>query len=110
MKGRLAWRTSAILSAAVLSLAGRCAPAFASATLSWDPNPADGIQGGAGTWNTSNTSWNSAGSPVTWTNSHNDAALCGGFNPGSVQITAAITASAIDGSFFANTPRLSPSV
>lgn len=76
----------------VLAMVGTlcCLPAFA-ATLTWDADGvAGGGTGGTGTWNTTSTLWNDAGTMRAWDNSLGDLAVFGG-TAGTVTLGEAIS-------------------
>jgi fibronectin-binding autotransporter adhesin len=65
-------------------------PAIA-ATLTWDPA---GAGGGDGSWNTTDSSWDNAGTPQTWVNAAGDTAIFGG-TAGTVTLGEAISAAGL---------------
>lgn len=95
MKGFTKVRARRLYLAFSASLA--CAPVLARAAVSlqWDPNPAPGIQGGLGVWNTSNSNWNDAGVATNWSNLIGATAIFGGSAGGNVQIPSPITAAGL---------------
>lgn len=95
MKGCIKIRTRRILLAVAAGLAVSPVCAFAGVSLQWDTNPAAGIQGGFGVWNTSNSNWDNAGVASVWFNSHGDTAVFGGTAGGNVQMPSAITAAGL---------------
>ena len=91
MKGQLKHRAKIIIAAAIAFTS----TAHAAVNLQWDPSAAQGIQGGPGVWNTSNTNWDNAGQPAVWFNAHDDTAIFGGSAGGNVQLTTTITANTL---------------
>lgn len=62
----------------------------------WDPNVADGFQGGNGVWNTTLANWDADGARRAWGNSNGDTAVFGGDAGGTVTLgMSAVTAAAI---------------
>ena len=100
MKGRLVWRArrrawqiAAAAAAVAVAVAGIFTSHCRAADLvQWDPDPAPGLQGGPGAWNTSLSNWDDNGNRQTWFNGHGDTAVFAGDNGGVVQLTAPITA------------------
>src|SRR4051812_37788814 len=61
----------------------------------WDNDPATGgVQGGTGTWNTTNSNWVSAGVNGQWSSAGSNTAVFG-VSPGIVQVNAVLSAGAL---------------
>jgi len=95
VKGTRGIKICFILAAAVGGVHFSAQLTHAGVPLSWDPNPAAGVQGGSGVWNTSAPYWDNSGVDLVWFNSHGDTAIFAGSAGGSVQLGSAITASAL---------------
>src|SRR5205823_3396409 len=70
---RRAWHIAVAVAAVVTS-----APLYAGDLVQWDPDPAPGLQGGLGAWNTSLSNWDDNGNRQPWFNSHGDTAVFAG--------------------------------
>lgn len=92
MRSRVMLRRSLLMALATGAL---LCPAVAHA-WSWDPDPALGVQGGAGVWDTSpaNTAWHDGSANVAWNNASPQLALFG-TAAGVVTLNAPVTAAGL---------------